>query len=339
MTAELLSYPRDGYDETALDLNLIKKLIERHQSVSTGLKKLKDYYLGKHEILSHERRSNLPNFQTVCNHAKDIADTSSGYFMGNAITYNNTSDGDIERLLETFDDADVDEADGINALNMAIYGRSYEYIFAREGENLLDVRVLEPENTFIVYDDSIQQKPLFAVYYYRATTVGKDKDEVVYRAEVLTENLHYSMTLKDADKEHISTEPVEHNLGAIPIIEYKNNRYMVGDYEQQIGLIDAYNSLMGNRVNDKEQFINSILVLYGAALADSAEEAREAMQILRDEGLLELPLDAKAGFLNNVLDEASVEVLRKAIKEDIYTFSHVPNLSDEKFAGNTSGVK
>ena len=33
-----------------------------------------------------------------------------------------------------------------------------------------------------------------------------------------------------------------------------------------------------------------------------------------------------------------MEVLRKAIKEDIYTFSHVPNLTDENFVGNSSGV-
>ena len=38
------------------------------------------------------------------------------------------------------------------------------------------------------------------------------------------------------------------------------------------------------------------------------------------------------------MDENGAEILRKALKEDIYTFSHVPNLSDEKFAGNSSGV-
>ena len=127
-------------------------------------------------------------------------------------------------------------------------------------------------------------------------------------------------------------------MGAIPIVEYRNNSLMIGDYEQQLGLIDAYNSLTANRVNDKEQAINSILVLYGASLADSAEEAREAMQILSEEGLLELPPDAKADFLNNVLDENAIEVLRKALKQDIYTFSHVPNLTDENFASNVSGV-
>ena len=30
--------------------------------------------------------------------------------------------------------------------------------------------------------------------------------------------------------------------------------------------------------------------------------------------------------------------MRKALKEDIYTFSHMPNLTDENFAGNSSGV-
>ena len=39
-----------------------------------------------------------------------------------------------------------------------------------------------------------------------------------------------------------------------------------------------------------------------------------------------------------MLDENAIEVLRKALKQDIYTFSHVPNLTDENFASNVSGV-
>lgn len=331
---ELFIYSRENYHGDNLDPQAIYKLIRKHAELSNALKKLKDYYLGKHAILGHKRREGQPNYKPVCNHAKDIADTSTGYFMGNTIKYTNTSDGDLEKLLEAFDTAEVDSVDADNALNMAIYGRSYEFIFVKEGENELSTRCLEPENTFIVYDDSIEQRPLFAVYYYAVEDDAKDS--TIYHAEVYTEALHYAFTLKDGKGEY--TQPEEHNLGMLPIIEYRNNRFMVGDYEQQIGLIDAYNSLMGNRVNDKEQAIDSILAIYGASLADDAEEAKEAMKILREEGLLELPLDAKAGFLQNALDESSVEVLRQSLKEDIYTFSHIPNLSDEKFAGNTSGV-
>ena len=81
---QILTYPRDGYDETALSKELIYKLIRKHTQERSHLRDLKKYYLGEHDILNHTRRNqNAPNFKTVANHAKDIADTSTGYFMGN----------------------------------------------------------------------------------------------------------------------------------------------------------------------------------------------------------------------------------------------------------------
>ena len=335
---QILTYPREGYDETALSKELIYKLVQKHTQERQRLKELKRYYMGEHAILKHERRNkNAPNFKTVANHAKDIADTATGYFMGNAIKYNNTADGDIESLLVAFDGAEIDQVDTQNALNMSIYGRAYEYIYAKEGLTELDSTSVDPENVFLVYDDSIERKVLFAVYYYEIK--DDTKDATKYQAEVFTQNLHYHIVLRDSSTGTTQGEQVEpHNLGQVPIIEYRNNHFAIGDYEQQISLIDAYNSLMGNRVNDKEQAVESILVLYGAQLADNLEDAREAMSILAEEGLLELPTDAKADFLKNALDENATEILRKALKEDIYTFSHVPNLTDENFAGNSSGV-
>ena len=335
---QILTYPRDGYDETALSKGLIYKLICKHAQERSHLRDLKKYYLGDHAILKHERRNkNAPNFKTVANHAKDIADTSTGYFMGNPIKYNNTAESDLEPLLVAFAGAEKDQVDAQNALNMAIYGRAYEYIYAKEGLTELDSTSVDPENVFLVYDDSIERKALFAVYYYEIK--DDTKDATKYQAEVFTQNLHYHIVLRDSSMGTTRNEQVEpHNLGQIPIIEYRNNHFAIGDYEQQISLIDAYNSLMGNRVNDKEQAVESILVLYGAQLADNLEDAREAMSILAEEGLLELPADAKADFLKNALDENATEILRKALKEDIYTFSHVPNLTDKNFAGNSSGV-
>ena len=333
-----LTYPRDGYDEGSLKKDLIYKLITKHSAEGSHLKNLKSYYMGEHAILKHERRNkNAPNFKTVANHAKDIADTATGYFMGNAIKYNNTAEGDLEPLLLAFDGAEIDQVDTQNALNMSIYGRAYEYIYAKEGLTELDSTSVDPENVFLVYDDSIERKVLFAVYYYEIK--DDTRDATKYQAEVFTQNLHYHIVLRDSSKGTTQNEQAEpHNLGQVPIIEYRNNQFAIGDYEQQISLIDAYNSLMGNRVNDKEQAVESILVLYGAQLADNLEDARKAMSILVEEGLLELPTDAKADFLKNALDESATEILRKALKEDIYTFSHVPNLTDESFAGNTSGV-
>lgn len=336
-----LTYPRGKYDERALDKALILKLILKHQSIVTmKMMKNKRYYDGAHDICQKKRTEGAPNVKTVCNHAKDISDTASGYFMGNAITYNYPAESKdaIDRLLTAFDEAQVDDVDSDNALDMSVYGVAYEYIFAKEGESELLIRNLEPEFTFLVYDDSIEQKELFGVYY----RVEKDDstEKKTYVATVATENLLYRFVLQGNGNEPIplTEEPEEHHLGFIPIVEYKNNKDNIGDFEQQISLIDAYNTLMSDRVTDKEQFIDAVLVLYGAILGDDAEEIGEAQEKLRDLKLLELPTDAKAEYLTRTFDENGVETLRKAIKEDIYTFSHVPNLTDENFVGNSSGV-
>ena len=272
----------------------------------------------------------------MCNHAKDIADTSTGYFMGNTISYSNSEDTDIDELLIAFDNAEVDESDHDNALDMAIYGVAYEYVYARENENILDIKSLEVENTFIVYDDSIEQQPLFGVYYFKRKENKADTE--TYQAVIMTKQFVYSIVLEGKEKGVISDKPVPHNMGDIPIIEYKNNKYSIGDFEQQIGLIDSYNSLTANRINDKEQFIDSILVLYGARLGDDEEESIKAMESLAEHKLLELHPEARAEYLSKTLNENEVETLRNAVKQDIYTFSHIPNLTDENFAGNSSGV-
>ena len=139
-------------------------------------------------------------------------------------------------------------------------------------------------------------------------------------------------------KHQMVNEPVPHYFGNVPIIEYRNNKLCIGDFEQQISLIDAYNKLTSDRVNDKEQFVEALLVIYGSLMGDDNEEVSEVMKILKENGLLELPADARAEYISRTFDENGMEVLRKAIKEDIYTFSHVPNLTDENFVGNSSGV-
>lgn len=333
---QLLTYPRVEFDEKNIKKELVVKLIREHEKQLPRFKKLKKYYLGEHDILSKKRSKNKPNYKPVCNHAKDIADTSTGYFMGNTISYSNSEDTDIDELLIAFDNAEVDESDHDNALDMAIYGVAYEYVYARENENILDIKSLEVENTFIVYDDSIEQQPLFGVYYFKRKENKADTE--TYQAVIMTKQFVYSIVLEGKEKGVISDKPVPHNMGDIPIIEYKNNKYSIGDFEQQIGLIDSYNSLTANRINDKEQFIDSILVLYGARLGDDEEESIKAMESLAEHKLLELHPEARAEYLSKTLNENEVETLRNAVKQDIYTFSHIPNLTDENFAGNSSGV-
>lgn len=336
----IFTIPREKFDERAPDKRIIRQLISKHISLVGNLKKNMAYYQGKHKILEDAKREN----RLVCNHAKDISDTASSYFIGNPVTYK--SDADIKDLTDSLETAGADETDGDNGLDLSIYGLAYEYVYVKENENNLLTKNLSPENTFMVKDDSIEENELFAVYYYvRKDDSGTGPEH--YIATVLTPNYKYELDIQNNEVPQLTTElPVPHYLGEIPIIEYLNNKLAIGDFELQIPLIDAYNALMSDRITDKEQFIDAILAIYGTLLSDEDEPGTEeedqnikkAKERLKKYKVLEMPDTSKAEYLTRTFDESGVEILKKAIEQDIHKFSHIPCMSDESFGGNVSGV-
>lgn len=336
---QVFTMPAENWDERNPDKKAVLELIQKHRSSVDRLWKLKNYYEGQHKILQDTDREN----KLVCNHAKDISDTASSYFIGNPVTYK--SDDDIKVLTDALETAGADEADGDNGLDLSIYGRAYEYIYTKQDETYLTVKNLPPENTFMVYDDTIEQNELFGVYYY-AKIDSTERTNTVYAATVLTRNYKYVLNIECIEgPQALIEEPEPHFKGEVPLIEYLNNKLGIGDFELQIPLIDAYNVLMSDRVTDKEQFIDAILAIYGTLLSDEDEGIgdnkgeEKAMKRLKKEKVLEMPGDgAKAEYLTRTYDEAGVEILKKAIEQDIHKFSHIPCMTDESFGGNVSGV-
>lgn len=331
----VFTMPREEWDETNPDKQAILTLITKHRAAARRLAKLKRYYEGKHKILNEEKRKN----KLVCNHAKDISDTASSYFIGNPVTYKSSED--VQILLDALETAGADEVDGDNGLDLSIYGRCYEYIYPAEDSTDLTIKNLSPENTFMVYDDTIEQKELFGVYYC-ARKDDSNKKKTVYVATVLTKHYKWVLNIQDINgPQGLIEEPKQHYFDGVPIIEYLNNKLAIGDFELQIPLIDAYNALMSDRITDKEQFIDSILALYGAILDDpdaEDEDGNTAKDKLKEDKVLELPKDSRAEYLTRTFDENGVEILKKAIEQDIHKFSHIPCMTDESFGGNVSGV-
>lgn len=95
---------------------------------------------------------------------------------------------------------------------MSICGVAYEYVYIKQGETEIAVRNLEPDHTFLVYDDTIEQNLLFGVYYYRY------KDAITsqqcYRATVCTKNYITTMILEcnNRNRHRFIDKPVKHFL-------------------------------------------------------------------------------------------------------------------------------
>lgn len=332
----IFTIPAESWDELNPDKQAIRRLIQKHRKIAAKLSENKHYYEGAHKILNEGDRKN----KLVCNHAKDIADTASSYFIGNPVTYKSSEN--IVVLTDALEQAGADEADGDNGLDLSIYGCAFEYCYVKENETALTIKNISPENTFMVYDDSIEENELFAVYYCIRKDDANDT-KVIYAATVLTKNYRYVLNIEDIEgPQSLLEEPEAHFMGEVPIIAYQNNKLGIGDYELQIPLIDAYNALMSDRITDKEQFIDAILALYGFMLGDDEgkdADGKTAAQRLKDDRIMDgLPADAKAEYITRTFDESGVEILRKAIEQDIHKFSHIPCMTDEAFGGNVSGV-
>ena len=329
-----LTFLEDG----SINLKMISNCISEHIKEVPRLQKLYDYYLGKHEILKRAKsNSYCANEKAVFNHAKNIVDSVIGYVFGQPIGYTNLTDEIAEHLVLIDEDSHNIEL----ATDSSIFGRSYELVYMDDeltNKPMPCLATLSPLNTFVVYDNSIRKAPMFAVTY----SANEDLSGNIINHTVLvyTEDLILTFITKDIEdpKLQLISEEV-HMFGGVPILELSNNKQQEGDFEQVISLIDLYNILMNDRVNDKEQLVDSLLIVKGMSLGDDEEEVSDTVRFIRDNRILELEQgDSDAKYLVKSMNEADIEVLKKAIIEDIHKLSHVPNMADENFVGNSSGI-
>ena len=118
----------------------------------------------------------------------------------------------------------------------------------------------------------------------------------------------------------------------VPVAIFKNNEDEIGDFEQVISLIDAYDKMESDSLNDFEYFVDAYLALYGfTADAEDVAQMKENRVLLMDEG-------TSAEWLVKQTSDAYVENMKNRLDKDIHKFAKCPNMSDQEFASNASGI-
>ena len=317
--------------ENGISVELLSKLITKHETLTERYNNLMDYYLGKHAILNRTKKTpTAANNKIVCNHAKYITDILQAYLVGNAVTYAASEDYDIEEIKNVYLEQDISSIDSEEVKHCSIYGRTYELVYSDEASNPRSANI-NPCKAFVVYNDDCTHFPLFGVYYYKTYDVEGNVTGVV--CNVYTDTSCYTYENKSDSWNGMKlTSEAAHYFGGVPLIEYINNTECQSDFEQLIPLIDAYNLLASDRVNDKEDFVDSFLFLRGIDI--DSEQAKK----LKEEKILLAHDEGDAKYLSDSMSETDAEILRNNLKQDIHRFSMVPDLSDESFGNNLSGV-
>lgn len=323
-------------DKSINEKALISCLKEHTESIYK-FTTLKDLYDGKHAILKRSKvQTDLANNKLMINHAEYITDFATAYFMGNPIKYTFPEEEtrtDDDSLLQAFRKANITQVDTELARDLSIFGIGIEYVYQDKEGNTKSTN-LDPRTAFLIVDDTVEENTLIGVH--RIKKRDEDNREIGEVLKVITDEIVYIYDYRDGNVSLINTETNIFNQ--VPMIEYWNKVNQKGDFESVVSLINAYNLLQSDRVNDKEQYVDSLLVLYGTLAGDNSEEKLKTARELKRLGLLELSEGDKVEYLSKTFHEADVELLKKSIIEDIHKISKVPNLTDENFAGNSSGV-
>ena len=92
-------YVEKGSEPT---VEIIKEAIETNEREKERYEKLKNYYLGKQDILQRRRKKDINN-RLVTNHCKYITDINTGYLLGSPIVYSTDEGKDISKILDAYD--------------------------------------------------------------------------------------------------------------------------------------------------------------------------------------------------------------------------------------------
>ncbi len=319
-------------NDTVLTVEYLQKIIAKHESeVRPRLKKLKKYYSADHTINTRVFKDDTkPNNKIANPYGNYITDMFVGYFVGEPIGYKSNDEKALEELQMMLAYNDEQDHNAELAKNASICGRAYELLYY-DSDKSLRFKVVESDSVIMIYDQSIEQELLYGIRYYTYYSLEKDDNEMMVEV--------YSQDKVSIYKGHYINEGLmlvdeyPHFFGQVPIIEYRNNDDMIGDYELVISLIDAYDKLQSDSLNDFEYFCDAYLVLSGID-GLSEEEVRE----MKENRIILTSAGANAEWLIKNGNDTQIENLKTRIDADIHKFSKCPALTDEQFSSNASGV-
>lgn len=259
---------------------------------------LQQYHAGDHpHILKRTKtvRKKIDN-KIIINYAYSAVRDIVGYYLGKPIQYvhmdsDKVSTEKITELNRILKSENKDLANNKIANDQSITGVGYLGIFKtknkRNGTSLKLSRC-NPINTFVVYSSDPEIDELYCVTLYteQEDIRSGELPKTVYT--VWTGNRRYDIKGDEpsgflAEAAEITESNFSYG-GYLPIQEYPNNMFRMGDFEPAIPIMDAIDENASDRSNDIAQTVQAILVAIGIDLKKEG-----VLEQLYNDGLLNIP--------------------------------------------------
>lgn len=313
--------------DTVMTLELLQEFLDEHKRDCARNKMLQNAYESKHDILSAPKKAAYkPDNRIVVNFAKYIVDTFNGFFIGIPVktVAEDKKVSDAVEFIDRYNDQDDNNAE--LAKIMDIHGNGFETYFTDE-ESELGITYLSPLEAFMIYDDTIVERPMYFVRRYTDrdnNEFGTIQDSYGTRNFVVTGGLRW-----------LDEDWMPHYFDGVPATEFIENAERQGLFEPVITNINAYNKAISEKANDTDYYADAYLKILGVKL-DAEETAH-----IRDNRIINFEGDDAekivVEFMGKPEGDTTQENLLNRLERLIFQNSMVANISDENF-GTSSGI-
>ena len=313
--------------DTEMTLTLLSEFLTKHtHEVKNRYEPLYNAYTSDHEILHDPAKPKYkPDNRVVVNFPKYIVDTMNGFFIGNPIKIvaEDEAVSDYVEYLDRYNDQDDNNAE--LAKICSIYGKGNEMYYTDEDSELC-ITYLDPKEAFMIFDESIIERPLFFVRRYvdrEGFEYGSISDETSVRNFKVTGGLTWL------------DEWQPHYFPGVPATEYVENGERQGIFEPVMSMVNAYNKAISEKANDVDYFADAYLKVLGTVVDN------EDVKFIRDNRIVNFEGDGSdkiiAEFMEKPNSDTTQENLLERLERLIFQISMVANISDENF-GTASGI-
>ena len=342
------SYKGDTLDETTIARELARA-VSLHRDSMNQFRALRAIYKGNQSILDRVQTDDMrSNNKIVLNYAQAFTRDIVGYTYSSGTSYSaRTPDktDEVQELDGILQEQFITAVRKAAADDQSIGGHGYVEVLSQDdGDSPLQVVHLQPDNTEVVYSEYNPNLRVFAWNSYEATIDNKKvtlynvyTNKRIYT--VSSTGSQFSDPLPFVLNNGVTQTvlPFQPNpMGAIPIIEYRNNQFNIGDWECAISLFEALNNVASDSVNDVENIVKSILCVFGVD-PDSVniDKNKKGGFMLLFPNTGGVQQDAK--FISQPLDGASVDLLRSYLSEAMMFITGIPS-RDTGVSGSDTGV-
>lgn len=304
---------------------MIMKYIENDTAERARKERLFNYYRGRHDILKRTMADpSRPNNRLVHPYPRYIVDAFTGYMFGEPVSYASNDQELMEAIKGVFNYNDESAENSALGKDAGVCGMAVELMYL-DDDKQIRFQSVDPVGCIPVYSDALDEELMYLIRYYdtRDIITGQNHRYI----EVYTpQAVRYF-------RDNAFQGEALHHWGMTPVVVYRNSPEMMGDFESVMSLIDAYDMLQSESLNEVNYLGDAYLMLQGMEGTEESDIAG-----MKEKRVLLVPQDAGAQWLIKSLDDNYVRGIKERVQADIHKLSGCPDMTDQNFASNASGV-